>query len=212
MPKYDDAHIRREIVEICKKMAAKGLVAGTEGNVSARADGNTVLLTPSGFNKGDVTEEMLVRLNRDGEMVEGDLTPTSEKWMHLEFYKQRPKSNGVAHGHPIFCTAFAAAHRDLPHPILPELVAVIGQIATVPYGRPSSAKLAEALAPYVLRHNVFLLENHGATAVGSNVRDAYHRLEVTEAYAKTVWAAEALGGVKPMTPDQVADLPPPSFE
>ena len=169
-------------------------------------------MTPSGYNKGDITEEMLVRLTPDGEVVEGDLTPTSEKWMHLEFYKQRPKSHGVAHGHPIFCTAFAAAHRDLPHPVLPELVAVIGQIATVPYGRPSSAKLAEALAPYVLRHNVFLLENHGATAVGSSVRDAFHRLQVAEAYAKTVWAAETLGGVKPMTMAQVADLPLPSFE
>jgi len=212
MAKYDDAHIRNEIIEICKKMAGQGLVAGTEGNVSGRADGGTVLMTPSGFNKGDLTEEMLVRLTPDGNVVEGELTPTSERWMHLEFYKQRPKSNGVAHGHPIFCTAFAAAHRDLPHNVLPELVAVIGQIATVPYGRPSSAKLAEALAPYVLRHNVFLLENHGATAVGSTVRDAFHRLQVAEAYARTVWAAETLGGVKPMTMAQVADLPLPSFE
>ena len=209
---FNDDEIKAEIVEICQKMAAKGLVAGTEGNVSGRGDGDSVLMTPSGVNKGDVREDMLVRLNLKGEVVEGDRTPTSEKWMHIEFYKQRPKSNGVAHGHPIFCTAFAAAHRDLPHNILPELVAVIGQIATVPYGRPSSAKLAEAIAPYVQRHNVFLLENHGATAVGSSVKDAYHRLEVAEAYAKTIWAAEALGGVKPMTMAQIADLPTPSFE
>jgi ribulose-5-phosphate 4-epimerase/fuculose-1-phosphate aldolase len=51
-----------------------------------------VLLTPSGFNKGDLTEAMLLRLTPDGDVVEGDLTPTSEKWMHLEFYKQRPKA------------------------------------------------------------------------------------------------------------------------
>ena len=212
MAGYDDAHIRKEIVEVCRRMADQRLVAGTEGNVSARADGGTVLMTPSGFNKGDVTEDMLVRLSPDGEVVAGDLAPTSEKWMHLEFYKQRPKSHGVAHGHPIFCTAFAAAHRKLPHNILPELVAVIGEIAMVPYGRPSSSKLAEALAPYVQSHNVFLLENHGATAVGSSVRDALHRLQVAEAYAQTVWAAEAVGGVKPMTPAQIADLPKPSFE
>jgi len=212
MTAYNDKHIRLEIVEICRKMSDHQLVAGTEGNVSGRADGNTILMTPSGFNKADVTPDMLVRLKDDGSVVEGDLAPTSEKWMHLEFYKQRPKSNGVAHGHPIHCTAFAAAKRNLPHDILPELVAVIGRIATVPYGRPSSAKLAQALAPFVRQHNVFLLENHGATAVGASVRDAFHRLQVAEAYARTVWAAEAIGGVKPMTPEQIADLPPPSFE
>ncbi len=212
MTTYDDSHIKEEIVEVCRKMATNHLVAGTEGNVSARGDGDTVLMTPSNFNKGDITSEMLVRLSYDGKVIEGDLKPTSEKWMHLEMYKQRPKSGGVAHGHPIFCTAFAAAGRDLPHNILPELVAVIGQIATVPYGRPSSAKLAQAIAPYVRRHNVFLLENHGATAVGSSVRDAFHRLQVAEAYAKTIWAAETLGGVKPLTMAQIADLPLPSFE
>lgn len=207
-----DRELKDEIIEICQLMASGGLVAGTEGNVSGRAGDGNVLMTPSGYNKGDITAEMLVRLDLEGNVVEGDMAPTSEKFMHLEFYKQRPKAMGVAHGHPVFSTAFAAAGRDLPHGILPELVAVIGQIATVPYGRPSSAKLAGAIAPYVLRHNVFLLQNHGSTAVGTSVRDAYHRLQVAEAYAKTVWAAEALGGVQPMTLAQIADLPLPSFE
>ncbi|MEM7444688.1 MAG: class II aldolase/adducin family protein [Pseudomonadota bacterium] len=207
-----DFELRKEIIAICQLMDAKAMVAGTEGNVSARASGDTVLMTPSGYNKADITEDMLVRLDMEGNVVEGDYPPTSEKFMHLEFYNQRPGANGVAHGHPVFATAFAAAGRDLPHGILPELVAVIGQIATVPYGRPSSAKLAEALAPYVKRHNVFLLQNHGATAVGKSVRDAFHRLQVGEAYAKTVWAAEALGGVQPLNMAQIADLPLPSFD
>ncbi|MEP3279916.1 MAG: class II aldolase/adducin family protein [Stappiaceae bacterium] len=207
-----DRKLKEEIVEICRLMASGGLVAGTEGNVSGRASDGNILMTPSGYNKGDVTVDMLVRLDLDGNIVEGDLPPTSEKNMHLEFYRQRTKAMGVAHGHPIFSTAFAAAGRDLPHGILPELVAVIGQIATVPYGRPSSIKLAEAIAPYVRRHNVFLLQNHGSTAVGTSVRDAYHRLQVAEAYAKTVWAAETLGGVQPMTMAQIADLPLPSYE
>ncbi|WP_051644938.1 class II aldolase/adducin family protein [Labrenzia sp. DG1229] len=211
MSDYNEDSVANEILEICGKMADTGLVAGTEGNVSGRVADGAILMTPSGYNKGDVTREKLVKLNLDGEVVAGEFTPTSEKWMHIEFYRQRPQTNGVVHGHPIFCTAFAAAHVDLPRDILPELVAVIGQIATVPYGRPSSAKLAEALAPYVSRHNVFLLQNHGATAAGASVRDAFHRLQVAEAYAKTVWAAKTLGGVQPMTADQIADLPLPSF-
>ena len=98
-------NLREEVVHCCRLMAAKGLVAGTEGNVSARDKDDTILVTPSGMNKGEIEPEMLVRLNLDGQVLEGELEPTSEKFMHLEFYRQRPGVGGVAHGHPIFCTA-----------------------------------------------------------------------------------------------------------
>ncbi|MDH3659251.1 MAG: class II aldolase/adducin family protein [Alphaproteobacteria bacterium] len=204
--------IRQEIVKYCHFMAAKGLVAGTEGNVSARADERSIWVTPSGVNKGEVTADSLLRLDMDGEILEGEDMPTSERFMHLEFYRQRPGVGGIAHGHPIFSTAFAAAGRRLPKDILPELIATIGDVALVPYGRPSSPKLAAAIAPFCKSHNAFLLQNHGAIAVGGDVREAYHRLEVVEAYAKTVWAAEALGGVHPLSPEDVADLPAPRFD
>ena len=157
--------LREELVSCCRLMAAKGLVAGTEGNVSARDKDGTILMTQSGVNKGDVEPEMLVRLNLEGNVLEGEFEPTSERFMHLEFYRQRPGVGGVAHGHPIFCTAFAAAHRPLPKNILPELIATIGEVVLVPYGRPSSSKLADALSPYCPKHNAFLLQNHGATTV-----------------------------------------------
>ena len=169
-------------------------------------------MTPSGVNKGEVEPEMLVRLSLDAEVLEGDREPTSEKFMHLQFYRERPGVGGVVHGHPVFCTAWlAAAHRELPENILPELIATIGHIPLVPYGRPSSAKLADALSPYCRKHNVFLLQNHGATAVGKSILEAYQRLEVAEAYAKTVWAAAALGGVKPLPQCAIDDLPSPTF-
>ena len=204
-------NLREELVRCCRLMAAKGLVAGTEGNLSARDKDDTILMTPSGVNKGEVEPETLVRLSLDAKVLEGDREPTSEKFMHLQFYRERPGVGGVVHGHPVFCTAFAAAHRELPENILPELIATIGHIPLVPYGRPSSAKLADALSPYCRKHNVFLLQNHGATAVGKSILEAYQRLEVAEAYAKTVWAAAALGGVKPLPQCAIDDLPSPTF-
>ena len=96
-----DQKLKEEIIEICQLMAAGGLVAGTEGNVSGRASDGTVLMTPSGYNKGDVTAEMLVRIDLDGNVVEGDFPATSEKFMHLEsrapdffdrFCSRRPRS------------------------------------------------------------------------------------------------------------------------
>ena len=209
MPTHDP--VKDLIVHCCHLMAQKGLIAGTEGNVSARARDGGVWTTPSDLNKGQVTADVLVRIDFDGNVLEGERRPTSERFMHLEFYKQRPGVNGVAHGHPIFSTAYAAAGRKLPKDILPELVATIGDVALVPYGRPSGPKLAAAIAPYVTRHNAFLLQNHGSIACGSTVLEAYQRLEVVEAYSKTCWAAESLGGVKPMTAADIADLPVPSF-
>jgi L-fuculose-phosphate aldolase len=203
--------VKDVIVYCCHLMASKGLVAGTEGNVSARARDGGIWTTPSDLNKGQVTADRLVRIDLNGNVVEGDRKPTSERFMHLEFYKQRPGVNGVAHGHPVFSTAFAAAGRRLPTDILPELVATIGDVALVPYGRPSGPKLAAAIAPFVASHNAFLLQNHGSIACGSTVLEAYHRLEVVEAYSKTCWAAETLGGVKPMSQSDIADLPVPSF-
>lgn len=204
-------NLREDLVGCCRLMAAKGLVAGTEGNVSARDKDGTILMTPSGINKGEIEPGMLVRLSLEGKVLEGEREPTSERLTHLEFYRQRPGVGGVAHGHPIFCTAFAAARRPLPKNILPELIATIGDVILVPYGRPSSSGLAKAISPYCRKHNAFILENHGAAAVGKDVREAYHRLEVLEAYAKTVWVAESLGGVKPLPQSAIDDLPSPTF-
>ena len=203
--------VKNEIVRCCHLMAQKGLIAGTEGNVSARARDGGIWTTSSDLNKGEVTADVLVRIDFDGEVIEGDRRPTSERFMHLEFYKQRPGVSGVAHGHPVFSTAYAAAGRKLPKDILPELIATIGDVALVPYGRPSGPKLAAAIAPYLPQPNAFLLQNHGSIACGTTVLEAYQRLEVVEAYAKTCWAAETLGGVKPMTAADIADLPVPSL-
>jgi L-fuculose-phosphate aldolase len=203
--------IKDQIVYCCHMMAQKGLIAGTEGNVSARARDGGVWTTPADLNKGQVTADTLVRIDLDGNVIEGERRPTSERFMHLEFYRQRPGVNGVAHGHPIFSTAYAGAGRKLPKDILPELVATIGDVALVPYGRPSGPKLAAAIAPYVTKHNAFLLQNHGSIACGRTVLEAYQRLEVVEAYSKMCWAAESLGGMKPMSAADIADLPVPSL-
>lgn len=209
MPTHDP--VKDIIVRCCHLMAQKGLIAGTEGNVSARARDGGIWTTSSDLNKGEVTVDTLVRIDFDGNLLEGSLRPTSERFMHLEFYKQRPGVNGVAHGHPVFSTAYAAAGRKLPKDILPELIATIGEVALVPYGRPSGPKLAAAIAPYVTSHNAFLLQNHGSIACGRTVLEAYQRLEVVEAYAKTCWAAETIGGVKAMSAADIGDLPVPSY-
>ena len=205
------AVIKRELVRYARRMYEKGLVAGKEGNLSAGADDGSVWVTPAGVNKGDVTEEQLARVSLEGEILEGSCRPTSERTTHLEVYRQRPDARAAVDGHPVFCTTIAAAHRPLPSNILPEIVAVIGEIPLVPHGTPSSAKLTQVVAPYRRRHDCFLPANHGALALGASVEDPYHGLEVLEAYARIALYAEHLGGVKTPDASSLADLPRPSY-
>lgn len=206
-----DSHqaIKRNLVRFCERMYVRGLVFGKEGNLSARASDGTIWMTPASRNKADVTEATLVRLNLEGAILEGECEPTSEKFTHLEAYRRRPDVHAVVHGHPVHCTAFAAAHVALPAKVLPEIVAVIGDIPLVPYATPSSKKLAEAIAPYYEEHDCFLLQNHGALALGDTIDNAYYKLEVMESYARVILLTQFLGGPKELSERQLIDLPRP---
>jgi len=206
-----DSHqiIKRTLVSFCERMYERGLVFGKEGNLSARASDGTIWVTPAGMNKADVTEATLVRLDLQGTILEGDCMPTSERFTHLEAYRRRPDVHAVVHGHPVYCTAFAAAHVELPANVLPEIVAVIGEIPLVPYATPSSAKLAEAVAPYYQDHDCFLLQNHGALALGDTIENAYYKLEVMESYARVILLTRFLGGPKGLSEHHLIDLPRP---
>lgn len=206
-----DSHqaTKHKLVSFCERMYARGFVFGKEGNLSARASDGTIWMTPAGMNKADVTEDALVRLNLEGAILEGACKPTSEKFTHLEAYRRRPDVHAVVHGHPVYCTAFAAAHVALPARVLPEIVAVIGEIPFVPYATPSSEKLAMAIAPYYEDHDCFLLQNHGALALGDTIDNAYYKLEVMESYARVILLTHFLGGPKELSEQQLIDLPRP---
>ncbi len=192
----DQDELTRSIVRVAHRLYERRLVAGRQGNVSARDADGTVWLTPAGMCKGDVTVDDLVRLDLGGNVLQGTRAPTSERTTHLEFYRQRPDINAVVHGHPMYCTAFAAAGETLPVGVLPEAVVTLGEVPLVPYGTPSSAGLTGAIHPYVAEHDCFLLANHGALAVGADLDIAVDRLEQLESYAAVIWHARALGGAK----------------
>ena len=116
--------------------------------------------------------------------------------MHVVCYASRPDVQAIVHAHPPVATGFATAGVPLPTDVLPEVPVVIGPIALVPYGRPGTPALAEAMGPYLADHMVFLLQNHGVTAMGRSVQDALLRMESTEQAARIVATARVLGGAR----------------
>jgi len=198
----DERSLRREIVRVCRRLYERGLIAGGEGNVSARRDAETLLVTPAGASKVDVAEDDLVVVDLAGNPVAGSGRASSELGMHLRIYERRPDAEAVVHAHPPFATAFAVAGEDLMSPVLPEIVVLIGGVPLVPYATPGSPALAAAIEPFLELHDAFLMANHGATSFGSTLSIAHQRMESLEHAARTLFLARSLGRVTPLTDEQ----------
>lgn len=188
--------IKEQICDVCHKMWQLGWVAANDGNVSAMLDDGTILTTPTGMSKSFITPEKLIRIDRAGNVLEAaeGLRPSSEVKMHLRCYDKRPDVRSVIHAHPPGATGFAVAHKAMDMYNMIEDVAAIGSVPLTPYGTPSTTEVPDAIEPYLEEHDVMLLENHGALAVGSDVITAFYRMESLELWAKITINAVILGG------------------
>lgn len=192
----DLQEIKFQICDVCHKMWQLGWVAANDGNVSARLGDGTFLATPTGMSKSFITPERLLRIDAQGNVLEAGegLRPSSEIKMHLRCYEKREDVWSVIHAHPPGATGFAVAHRSMDMYNMIEDVAAIGSVPLTPYGTPSTSEVPDAIAPYLERHDVMLLENHGALALGSDVLTAFYRMESLELWAKITINAILLGG------------------
>ena len=198
--------IKDQICDVCHKMWQLGWVAANDGNVSVRLEDGRILATPTGMSKSFITPEKLVLLDPEGNVLEAaeGLRPSSEIKMHLRCYDKRDDVMSVIHAHPPGATGFAVAHKAMYNMI--EDVAVIGAVPLTPYGTPSTVEVPNAIEPYLEAHDVMLLENHGALAVGSDVITAFYRMESLELWAKITINAVILGGSHDISRDNIQKL------
>jgi L-fuculose-phosphate aldolase len=199
------SELRREMAEVCRALYRRQLLAATDGNLSVR-DGDNLLATPSGVNKGFIREDDILRVDLSGQVLAGAGKPTTELLLHLEVYKVRPEVKAVIHAHPPIATAFTLAGVSLAEGILPEVVLTLGGIPTAPYGTTGTPEMAAAVGEVLPYYDAILLEQHGALTVGHNLWEAYNRMEKVEHAAWTVWLARQLGQVRCLPPEEVAKL------
>lgn len=184
---------QQNLIEAGKYLGECGYHAGLAGNLSVRLGEDRVLCTRSGAMKGALSVRDLVLCDFAGRVCEGDGAPTSELRMHLMAYRVRPDVGAVVHAHPPTATAFAAASIALDAISLPEMVILIGPIALVPYATPGTDELAQELGKFLPSHDGFLLENHGALAVGKDLRQACQRMDLIEQNARVTLVVRQLG-------------------
>jgi L-fuculose-phosphate aldolase len=204
--KYNLITLADNLVQVGKRMYDRGYVASNDGNISARIDDETVIITPTGVSKGFMTSDMMVVVNMDGKVVGGCSKPSSEVFMHLQVYKDRPDVNSVCHSHPPYATGFACAGIPLDQCVLPEVIIALGQIPLVEYGTPGTAEFYEPVVPLLEDYDAFLLANHGALTVGHDVLNAYHKMETLEHFAHIAYVANQVGHLNILDKKQVKKL------
>ena len=198
--------IKKQICEVGHKLYAKGFVAANDGNISVKVNDNEFYCTPTGVSKGDLTPDMIIRIDATGKKIEGKLNPSSEIKMHLRVYQERPDVRAVVHAHPPVSTAFTVAGVELDQYILPEAVLTIGNVPPGEYGTPSTMEIPDSLMPFIQKHDAFLLKNHGALTVGNTLQKAQFTMEEVEFNAVICKHARELGGVEEIPCEQLEKL------
>ena len=202
--------LRQEMVRVGRLLWERGYVAATDGNLSARLPSDRLLVTASGLSKGFLSDEDLVVMRLDGELVASyrgkGQRPSSEISMHLEVYRQRPDVNAVVHAHPPLATAFSIADVSLARCVIPEVIVTLGGIPTAEYATPGTPEVSTSIRQAIQGYDAIILSHHGSLTVGSTLWEAYLRLEKVEHTAAITLAAHQLGRVKALSPQAVEKL------
>lgn len=199
--------ISKKIVEICKRLHAKNMLAAADGNISFRLDEKTILITPSGISKAFMSEEQMAVIDIAGRVLQGK--PSSERLMHLEIFKSCPQAKAVIHAHPPTAIAWsvAAPHlKKLPGECLSEVILATSDIPFANYARPGTQAMADVLKPFLPKHRALILRNHGAVTWGEDLDEAYRGMERIEHSAQILFMAKQIGSLNPLPEEEIAYL------
>ncbi|MBS1110707.1 MAG: class aldolase/adducin family protein [Anaeromyxobacteraceae bacterium] len=203
MPQPTETRLRRDLVEVCRRLHDRRLIGAGEGNVSCRLGRDRLLVTPSGVGKGFLRPADLIVVDLSGKRIRGRGRPSTELLMHLAAYAARPDAGAVVHAHPLTAIAFTVAGVAPPNDLLPEAVLVLGRIAVAPFATPGTDDLPRSLSPFWKGHDVILLERHGALALGRDLQQAFDRMETLERVCEVAARARALGRCEPLSAEAV---------
>jgi autoinducer 2 (AI-2) kinase len=196
--------LRDDIVAVVQELYRAELITATGGNVSARIPGrDEIWITPGQMFKGELTPDMLVRLDLDGNVLEGELSPSSERMMHCAIYKTRPDAQAVIHGHAPNATILV--NTGLPFLPISTEAAFFGDIPRVPFIMPGTDELARAVGEAARTSWAVLMQNHGVVVAGRSLRRAADMIEIVERTAEVILGCYAVDGKPPVLPREIAE-------
>jgi L-fuculose-phosphate aldolase len=199
--------LKEQLCDIGRRLWQREYVDGNGGNIAIRVGEDIAICTPTLVSKGFMKPEDMCLVDFEGNQLCGTKKRTSEILMHLQIMKQQPKAVATCHCHPPYSTGFAVAGVLPPTCMIPEFE-VFASVALAPYRTPGTPEMGKLVADLVDKHNTILMANHGVVSWShNNVEDAYFKMEILEAYCRTILVTAQVG--KPantMTPGQLQDL------
>jgi len=201
--------LRRELAALHQELPKNGLVAWTAGNLSARVPGEDLMaIKASGVAYEDLTADSIVICDLHGELVEGDLSPSSDAATHGYVYRARPDVGGVAHTHSAYATAWAIHGEPIPCVMTAMADEFGGEIPIGPFALIGDEAIGRGIVETLDGHNspAVLMRAHGVFTIGSTAKDAIKAAVMCEDVARTVHLARALGDVVPLDPESIEAL------
>lgn len=189
--------LKSAVVDAARAMFSEGLVVGSAGNVSARAEGDDAMhITPTRVPYPDLTPDDIVTVTFEGDPIEGDGLPSSESLMHGAVYAARPDVRAVVHAHPVHASAMAVRRETIPAFVDEQVVYLGGAVEVSAYAPAASEELARNAVAALGERRAVLLANHGTLAVGNDPQDALEVTRLTERLAQIWLLASARPGAQ----------------
>jgi L-fuculose-phosphate aldolase len=181
---------REQVAAACARLASEGLVVGTAGNVSMRADDH-IVVTPTGGVFGEMHADDMAIVARDGTLVEGPHGPTSELALHLLLY-DRNDAGAVVHTHAPHATALSCVLDEVP-PVHYSMLMFGGSLKVAPYATFGTEELARNVEAALEGRTACLMQNHGHVGYAHDLDTAVESALMVEWACTVYWRARAIG-------------------
>jgi L-ribulose-5-phosphate 4-epimerase len=199
--------LKENLCELHMELPRNNLVAWTSGNVSLLDRGSGyVVIKPSGVRYEALRPDQMLVVDMQGQIVEGDLKPSSDTASHLYIYRHRPDVGGIVHTHSNYATAFAAVNRPIPVYLTAQADEFGGLIPCGGFALIGGEEIGKVVVESIGDSPAVLLKNHGVFTVGGTAEAAVKAAVMVEDIARTVWLALQIGQPEEIQPEDVARL------
>jgi L-fuculose-phosphate aldolase len=197
---------RKEVARFMRRLYRQGLTSTSGGNISLRVSDNIIAITPSATDKGRMRWKEVGLMDIFGENLTPGLKPSIEFEMHLSIYKKKKEVRAIVHAHPVCASAFTAMKSAIRTDLTAEARAILGDPVLVPYALMGTVDLAAGAAEYIEKSDILLLENHGILTTGSNLLQAFDKIEVLENAARMTIIVELKKEKSPLTKERIKQI------
>lgn len=202
----DNFHYKQQVAKTMQRLYNRGLTTCSGGNVSFKLDDETIFITASGIDKGNIEPHDIGICNINGELITPHVRLSMETLLHLSIYKKRNDVFAIVHSHPPYASAFSASSQTINSALSGEMRALLGEIAIAEYACMGSTQLAETVSESCSSANVVIMKNHGAICLGKSLFEAYDRMEVLENAAKMTFITHLLGNANSLSKNELKSI------